>query len=282
MRTSPILISAALLAGMIHPAGAQENKPQDTYRNYTTDAPERVVNFYRINHKNQTYDYVLQKKAEYLPLRHAKMSIWDAIATVDTLIDESDPDIDLPQSYHFFQTAEALRKDGHPRWLILTGFIHDLGKMLTYFGEPQWGVVGDTFPLGCAFSDKIVFSEFFQDNPDSANEVFNTANGVYDPECGFDAVNMSWGHDEYLYHVIKDYLPEKAACIIRYHSFYAFHKEGAYSNLSNEKDRRMLPWLQLFSRYDLYSKSEERLDIEALLPFYKELVAEYFPPLLDW
>jgi hypothetical protein len=39
----------------------------------------------------------------------------------------------------------------------LTGLIHDLGKILAHpeFGsEPQWAVVGDTFPVGCAFSDK--------------------------------------------------------------------------------------------------------------------------------
>ena len=34
-------------------------------------------------------------------------------------------------------------------------------------GEKQYFVVGDTFPLGCKFSDKIVYSEQFADNPDS-------------------------------------------------------------------------------------------------------------------
>ncbi len=28
--------------------------------------------------------------------------------------------------------------------------------------QPQWAVVGDTNPVGCAFSDKIVFPEFFK------------------------------------------------------------------------------------------------------------------------
>ena len=28
------------------------------------------------------------------------------------------------------------------------------------FGEEQWAVVGDTFPLGCKFSEKIVFHDF--------------------------------------------------------------------------------------------------------------------------
>src|SRR2546422_6255074 len=42
---------------------------------------------------------------------------------------------------------------------VLTGLIHDLGKVLCLFGEPQWAVVGDTFPVGCAHSDTIVFPE---------------------------------------------------------------------------------------------------------------------------
>jgi len=48
--------------------------------------------------------------------------------------------------------------------------IHDLGKVLSLFGEPQWAVVGDTFPVGCAFSDKIVFPEYFDANPDRQDE----------------------------------------------------------------------------------------------------------------
>ena len=46
-----------------------------------------------------------------------------------------------------------------------------MGKVLCLFGEPQWAVVGDTFPVGCAYPEKIVFYEFFKDNPDINNEM---------------------------------------------------------------------------------------------------------------
>ena len=82
--------------------------------------------------------------------------------------------------------------------------------------------------------------------------------------------------------MVKDYLPLEALYIIRYHSFYSAHREGAYEYLMDEQDKRMIPWLKLFSKYDLYSKSEERLDIDALMPYYKELVAEFFPSKLAW
>ena len=41
-------------------------------------------------------------------------------------------------------------------WLPLVGLIHDCGKILGITGElPQWAIVGDTFPVGCAFDPAI-------------------------------------------------------------------------------------------------------------------------------
>ena len=48
---------------------------------------------------------------------------------------------------------------------------------------------------------------------------------------------MSWGHDEYVYHVVKDQLPDEALYMLRYHSFYPWHKEGEYTHLTNDVDR---------------------------------------------
>ena len=138
-----------------------------------------------------------------------------------------------------------------------TGLIHDLGKVLCLFGEPQWAVVGDTFPVGCRYSEKIVFPEFFADNPDSSVPEYQTPCGIYEPGCGLDRVHLSWGHDEYLYHVVKDYLPDEGLAMIRYHSFYAAHREGAYTHLMNDHDRRLMDWVRAFNPYDLYSKGHQ-------------------------
>ncbi|PIS03398.1 MAG: inositol oxygenase [Chlamydiae bacterium CG10_big_fil_rev_8_21_14_0_10_42_34] len=265
-----------------HVKGRPTYKDKESYRIYNENTAEHVKDFYRLNHKNQTLDFVLQKKGEYLCLKRGKLGIWQALDLFDQIVDESDPDLGLPQRYHLFQTAERLRKDNHPRWLILTGFIHDLGKILALYGEPQWAVVGDTFPVGCAFSKKIVFSEYFEENPDMAQPLYQSKYGIYSPHCGLDNVHMSWGHDEYLYHVLKNDLPQEALYIIRYHSFYSAHREGEYEHLMNEYDLQMLPYLQTFSQYDLYSKSEEKLDIQELLPFYKDLILEFLPNELSW
>jgi len=61
---------------------------------------------------------------------------------------------------------------------VLTGFVHDLGKVLWMSGEPQWAVVGDTFPVGCAFSHRIVYPELFADHPDAAEPACASPTGM--------------------------------------------------------------------------------------------------------
>ncbi len=253
-----------------------------TFRDYEAETRPEVKEFYRLNHRYQTLEFARRKKEQYLKFNQRSMTIWEGIEFLDELIDDSDPDINLPQIEHLLQTAEAIRQDGHPRWFILTGLIHDLGKILCLFGEEQWAVVGDTFPLGCRFSDKIVFPEFFADNPDSNVAEYSTRLGIYEESCGLDNVTMSWGHDEYLYHVMKDHLPEPALYMIRYHSFYPAHREGEYNELMNDHDRQMFEWVRAFNPYDLYTKSEERVDVEELKPFYDDLINEYLPGKLSW
>jgi len=189
-------------------------KKKEQFRNYEADARPTVREFYRLNHRNQTYDFVRAKKKEFLSLSRRQMGIWEAMEYLNTLVDDSDPDTDLSQLEHLLQTAEQIRHDGHPRWFILTGLIHDLGKILCLWGEPQWAVVGDTFPVGFAWSDKIVFHQYFADNPDHNDARYQTELGVYTEGGGLDKVDLSWGHDEYLYHVTKDHLPKEALYMI--------------------------------------------------------------------
>jgi inositol oxygenase len=257
-------------------------KTKEEYRNYSEPPRASVREFYRLNHMNQTLDFVLQKKRQYLSLNRRRMSTWDAMEYLDTLVDDSDPDTDLSQMQHLLQTAESIRSDGHPDWFVLVGLLHDLGKVLCLFGEPQWAVVGDTFPVGCAYSDKVVYSEFFRENPDYQNPTYCTRLGIYQERCGLDKVHLSWGHDEYIYHVVKDHLPEEALYMLRYHSFYAAHREGAYGYLMNDRDREMFEWVRRFNPYDLYSKTPVPPDRAALRPYYEDLIAKYLPPELSF
>jgi inositol oxygenase len=251
------------------------NRTTGQFRDYSKTTPG-VREFYRLNHTHQTRDFVLQKKKEYGGLNKRKMGIWEALEYLNTLVDDSDPDTDLSQIEHNLQTAEAIRRDGHPDWFQLAGLVHDLGKVMCLWGEPQWAVVGDTFPTGCAYSDKIVFHEFFAANPDTKNPAYQTRLGIYEEGGGLDQADMSWGHDEYFHYIAKPYLPEPALYMVRYHSFYPAHREGAYDYLMNDHDREMFQWVTAFNPYDLYSKSAAKPDARELRPYYQGLIDKYF------
>lgn len=264
------------------PEAIAKAKATGEYRNYEEPARDTVKEFYRLNHQYQTYDFVQEKRANFLKFDKKEMTVWDAFNFLNQLVDDSDPDTDLDQLQHLLQTSEAIRRDGHPDWMVLTGLMHDMGKVLCLFGEQQWAVVGDTFPVGCAYSDKIIYPEYFKANTDYTDERYNSTLGVYTQNCGLRNVHMSWGHDEYVYHMLKDYLPEPGLYMLRYHSFYAWHREGAYDHLLDDHDREMLKWVKLFNPYDLYSKSPEPPDWKQLRPFYEKLVARYLPATLKF
>ena len=264
------------------PESIATSKSTEEYRNYDDPKRETVKEFYRLNHTYQTYDFVQEKRNGFLKFDKKEMTVWDAFDFLNQLVDDSDPDTDLSQLQHLLQTSEAIRADGHPDWMVLTGLMHDMGKVLCLFGEPQWAVVGDTFPVGCAYSDKVVYPEYFSNNPDFNHPVYSTTNGVYQPGCGLRNVTMSWGHDEYVYQMLKDYIPQEGLYMLRYHSFYAWHRESAYDHLLDDHDRSMLKWLKLFNPYDLYSKSPEPPDWKKLRPFYEDLAAKYLPAKLKF
>ncbi len=276
----------------VTPAYSEESqfdreKDKTQFRQYD-EACDRVKRFYREQHEKQTVAYNLKARARFnsASRRRDEMTIWDAIEKLNTLIDESDPDTELSQIQHLLQSAEAIRRDGKPRWMQLTGLIHDLGKLLYFYdAEGQWDVVGDTFPVGCAFDKRIIYPDTFAANPDATDPVYSTECGIYSPGCGLDNVMLSWGHDEYLYHVVKDQslLPDESLAMIRYHSFYPWHKEGAYRHLMAEKDHAMLQAVKAFNPYDLYSKSDDVPSVAELKPYYMELIDEFFPQkLIKW
>jgi len=261
------------------------NKDKTQFRQYE-EACDRVKNFYREQHEKQTVAYNLKARIDFKCKKRAEMTVWEAMEKLNTLIDESDPDTSLSQIDHLLQSAEAMRRDGKPRWMQLTGLIHDLGKLLFFYGaEGQWDVVGDTFPVGCAFDKGIIYPDTFKNNPDYGHEVYGTKNGIYTPGCGLDNVMLSWGHDEYLYYIVKEQstLPKEALAMIRYHSFYPWHSAGAYREFMDEHDWEMLEAVKAFNPYDLYSKSDEVPTVEELKPYYLDLIDEYFPKkVISW
>merc|ERR1711907_706338 len=249
----------------------------DSFRNYDDSARQDTVEeCYRLMHENQTVNFVEAMHDKWLSFDKGLYSIEQVIEMLDELVDDSDPDNELPNSVHDFQTAERIRKAWPEHdWMHLVGLLHDLGKVMALWGEPQWCVVGDTFPVGCEFSDKIVFPHQFDKNPDSSNPEYNTQEGMYAPQCGLDNLLMSWGHDEYMYQMLKFNgctIPEEGLAMIRFHSFYPWHDKRAYTQFEVKEDAEMMKWVKEFNKFDLYSKGDELPDVEAVKPYYISLM----------
>ncbi|KAK0728791.1 inositol oxygenase [Lasiosphaeria miniovina] len=264
-------------------------KNKTAFRQYEA-ACDRVRAFYVEQHARQTvaYNVAARQRFHSAGRARAEMTVWQAIEKLDALVDDSDPDTQLSQMQHLLQSAEAIRRDGKPRWMQLVGLIHDLGKLMLFLGgaDGQWDVVGDTFPVGCAFAGRaIIYPDTFAANPDASHPVYGSAHGIYSPGCGIANLVMSWGHDEYLYLVVRDQarLPREALAMIRYHSFYPWHREGAYREFMADGDEDLLQAVRAFNPYDLYSKSDGIPSVEELKPYYLELIDEFFPQqVIKW
>ncbi|VDK54799.1 unnamed protein product [Cylicostephanus goldi] len=145
---------------------------------------------------------------------------------------------------------------------------------------------GDTYPVGCAPSDAIVYGvESFAGNPDLQNPKYRTKLGVYSAGCGLENLKMCWSHDEYMYQVLVNHgssLPEEALYAIRFHSFYPYHSHNAYRYFTNKQDEEKLDAILLLNSCDLYSKCDEKPDIERLKPYYQSLIDKYIPGVVSW
>lgn len=140
--------------------------------------------------------------------------------------------------------------------------------------------------MGCRPQASVVFYDStFRDNPDLQDPRYSTELGMYQPHCGLENVLMSWGHDEYLYQMMKFNkfsLPSEAFYMIRFHSFYPWHTGGDYRQLCSQQDLDMLPWVQEFNKFDLYTKCPDLPDVKSLRPYYQGLIDKYCPGILSW
>ncbi len=258
-----------------------------TFRNYdAVDVKAAVKEHYRKMRKNQTYDYVQRMHNKYLKFEKP-MDLWEAMGHLNSLVDVSDPDLDLPNVQHLIQSAEAIRADDRPDWMQLTGLIHDLGKIMFLWGsdedgtsqDEQWGMVGDVFVVGCRIPDTCVYPEFNTLNPDMHDDRYNTKTGIYEEGCGLDNLDLAWGHDEYLYQVLNNHkensLPEEAMVMVRYHSFYPWHTGGSYKHLTNQTDAKYLELIKDFNKYDLYTKSQKVYELDEVRDYYQPIAEKY-------
>ncbi len=95
-------------------------------------------------------------------------------------------------------------------------------------------------------------------------------------------MHLSWGHDEYVYHVFKNHLPEGGALRAPVPLVLPV-AQGRRVHAPDERERpRALKWVKAFNRFDLYSKGDARPDVQELTPYYKDLIDEFVPGKLRW
>lgn len=271
-------------------------KADEDFRVYSSEStPKRVVDHYRDMRTYQTVAFYkkMEHKYDFSNGKYRRlMTIEEAFQELENYIDASDPDLDLPNLLHLLQTAEGIRKEGHPDWMQLVGLLHDVGKIMFLWGTgedgqdglspngKQWALGGDTFVVGCRIpDDAVILPELNDLNPDMHDERYNTECGIYEPGCGIDNLMFAWGHDEYMYRMLvanDTTLPKEALDMIRYHSAYPWHDRGAYKHLMGPGDEERIEWVRLFNKFDLYTKDEgHELKVNDLWPYYKELCEKY-------
>mmetsp|Transcript_19108 Transcript_19108/g.24587 ORF Transcript_19108/g.24587 Transcript_19108/m.24587 type:complete len:303 (+) Transcript_19108:188-1096(+) len=275
-------------------------KAKEEFRIYD-GSNSRVERHYEDMRKYQTIDFYRRMEHKYSfenGQHRSLMTMEEAFDRLDAYVDASDPDFELPNRLHLLQTAEAIRKAGHPDWFQLVGLLHDVGKIMFLWGTAedgqdatskrsdghyqQWALGGDTFVVGCRIPyDAVVFPQFNCLNPDMNNPLYNTECGIYEPQCGLSQLCFAWGHDEYMYRMLvanQTTIPPEGLDMIRYHSAYPVHDKNAYRHLLQQPlDDQRLEWVRLLNQFDLYTKDKDTdsISVEELWPYYKTLLEKY-------
>lgn len=106
----------------------------EDYRDYTQSSYNNNVELtYKTMLENQHKDYVVDTYDDYFNKSGKPRQIWDLMESLNTIVDDSDPDTNLPQIVHLYQTAEAIRSN----------YIYDSHKLIHtpihfLFSETEW------------------------------------------------------------------------------------------------------------------------------------------------
>lgn len=199
-------------------------------------------------HKRQTLADVDRLRKKYETPIFGQIKPWTLVEMLAQCIDPTDSALlCASQQIHVLQIIDGMERDGVATTeLVLAALLHDLGKVLLVIGEAPENVVCYNDPIEtCA------------------------------PGAGLDNCVFQWNHDEFIYSRLKQYLPDRLAWLLRFHSIVP----AQCAAQMDARDRQYLEEVfRTFSRYDHATKSfsalpklrigDYRLLVEKALPKY--------------
>lgn len=200
-------------------------------------------------HRSQTLEDVAALNEKYKTPAIGKMMVSEAVMKLNLVTDPTDKELyEVTQWGHCVQVVVMMEREGVTNEeFLVSGLVHDLGKILLHTGEDPANVVCDNFPVG-----------------------------VYPEKSGLDNVVFQWNHDEFGYMRLKNHMPEHLAKLIRYHSI----NPSTLKYLSAADTWLYEKYLRPFRRYDKLSKSVTempQIDVDK----YMKLLDKWFPSPIE-
>ncbi len=197
-------------------------------------------------HLDQTKEMVAALNKKYEKPVFGRVRVWNLMERLAQCIDPSDSTLYcVSQLVHALQVVAGMERDGiQDKDFLITGLIHDLGKILLLTGEAPENVV-----------------------------CFNTPIGRYEKGVGLANCVFQWNHDQFIYSRFKDFVPDYIAWLLRYHSIYVPECE----HLMDERDRMYTQrYLRVFEKYDKGTTSLYHLPKNGIEK-YRALIEDTFP-----
>jgi hypothetical protein len=204
-----------------------------------------------LRHTQQTQDSVAALRDKYATPVFGRVPVWSLVEMLAQCIDPTDMRLyAVSQLTHVLQILEAMESEhADTEEFVLAALVHDLGKVLLLTDEAPENIVCMNTPIGSPV-----------------------------PGSGFANCVFQWNHDEFAWSRLKDFLPERVAWLVRYHSVLP----AQCAHLMDDRDRDFAQrYLRPFARYDHGTKSPlfvPRRRIE----HYRPVVERWLPETIVW
>ena len=214
------------------------------YREFSLRASE-----IKRRHDAQTPEIVAQLARKYEKPIIGEVEVYRLLELLAQCIDPSNRVLFCAsQLTHTLQVMDELKLNGvADHDVLVTGLVHDLGKIALLFDEDPWNIEGEgKQPLG-------------QNKPGQ----------------GLAQSNLTFDHGDIAYARLKPYLSEECAWLVRFHSI-----TKQCHGLMNARDRELKskyldPFVEVDRTYSYFRMPRSRLSD------YREFIAEAFPtPIL--